>query len=161
MGHVVDTWQRSRMHRVLRLGGYVAFDLPRVVTALGTTLLLGTAVVLGYVSIVATPLPLYFEAFCAAMVTGCLLAAAALWLGANPVVPQYGWRIGSGISALFLGVYLLTRMVSLAGLGNLTGRWDVAPGTFALAFAAGFGVVHLSILLGFNVAYPQRRNWHD
>jgi hypothetical protein len=28
-------------------------------------------------------------------------------------------------------------------------------------FALGFIAVHMSVLLGINVAYPQRQNWRD
>jgi hypothetical protein len=51
--------------------------------------------------------------------------------------------------------------MSLPGLVALTGRWDVAPGSWAGACALGFIAVHMSVLLGINVAYPQRQNWHD
>ncbi|EUA54741.1 putative membrane protein [Mycobacterium xenopi 4042] len=43
----------------------------------------------------------------------------------------------------------------------MTGRWDFAPATFAFAFAGAFVAVHMSVLLGINVAYPQRQGWHD
>jgi ABC-type proline/glycine betaine transport system permease subunit len=62
---------------------------------------------------------------------------------------------------MFIGIYLASRAVSLPGLVAVTGRWDFAPGTFALAFAAAFVGVHLSVLLGINVAYPQRQGWLD
>jgi hypothetical protein len=32
---------------------------------------------------------------------------------------------------------------------------------FAGAFALGFIAVHMSVLLGINVAYPQRQKWSD
>jgi hypothetical protein len=41
----------------------------------------------------------------------------------------------------------------------VTGRWDVAPGMLAGAFAIGFLAVHLSVLLGINAAYPHHQQW--
>jgi hypothetical protein len=43
----------------------------------------------------------------------------------------------------------------------VTGRWDFAPGSLAGACALGFVAVHMSVLLGINVAYPQRQPWFD
>lgn len=146
---------------MLRLGGYVAFNVPRAVTALGGVLLLGIVVTHLYVLDRATGLPVYFLVYAVALMAGCVLAAAAMWLAVNPRVPQLGWLLGDAVSVVFLGLYLLGRAVSLPGLVALTGRWDVAPASFAAAFALGFLAVHMSVLLGINVAYPQRQNWHD
>jgi hypothetical protein len=76
-------------------------------------------------------------------------------------VPQLSWFVGDLISVLFLGLYLASRAVSLPGLVAVTGRWDFAPGTFALAFAAAFLALHMSVLLRINVAYPQQQGWQD
>lgn len=67
----------------------------------------------------------------------------------------------SMVCSAFLGVYLITRWVSLPGLVTVTARWDFAPGTLAMALAAAFIAVHTTVLSGINVAYPQRRQWHD
>lgn len=146
---------------MLRLGGYVAFNLPRTVTALGGLLLLGIVVTHVYVLTRETGLPVYFIIYAAVLIAGCLLAAGAMWLAVNPVLPQLGWLLGDLLSVIFLGLYVASRTASLPGLVALTGRWDIAPGTWALACAAGFIAVHISVLLGINVAYPQRQNWHD
>jgi hypothetical protein len=152
---IVEIWKRSRVYRMLRLGGYVAFDLPRTVTALGGLLLFG-------ILLTSTPnLPGYFVVYATLVIAWCLLATVALWLSRNPAVPQLGWFLGSLLSVLFVVSYLVTRAVTLPGLADLTGRWGVASGTFAVAFAAGFVVVHMSVLLGINVAYPHRQGWTD
>jgi hypothetical protein len=158
---LVELWKRSRVYRMLRLGGYVAFDLPRTVTALGGLLLLGIVVAHLYVLTTESPLPVYFVVYAAVVIVGCLAAAGAMWLTLNPRVPQLGWLLGDLVSVVFLGLYLASRAASLPGLIALTGRWDVAPGSFAGAFALGFIAVHMSVLLGINVAYPQRQNWRD
>jgi hypothetical protein len=146
---------------MLRLGGYVAFDLPRTVTALGDLLLLGIIATHVYVLSKGTALPRYFVIYAALLIAGCLLASGAVWLSLNPLVPRLAWLSGSMVSLVFLGLYVATRMASRPGLEALTGRWDFAPGTLAAAFAAGFIGVHLSVLLGINVAYPQRQGWQD
>ena len=146
---------------MLRLGGYVAFNLPRTVTTLGGLLLLGIVVTHVYVLTRESRPPVYFVVYAAVLIAGCLLAAGAMWLAVNPGVPHAGWLLGDVVSLVFLGLYLVSRAVSLPGLVAVTGRWDVAAGTWALACAAGFIAVHMSVLLGINVAYPQRRNWRD
>jgi hypothetical protein len=158
---LVELWKRSRVYRMLRLGGYVAFNLPRTVTALGGLLLLGIVVTHLYVLTTESALPVYFVVYAVALIVGCLLAAGAMWLALNPRVPQLGWLFGDLVSVVFLGLYLATRTASMSGLVALTGRWDVAPGSCAAAFALGFIAVHMSVLLGINVAYPQRQNWRD
>jgi hypothetical protein len=145
---------------MLRLGGYVAFDLPRTVTALGGFLLMGIVAAHIYVMTVETT-PVYVLTYCALLISSCLLAAGAMWFGFSLLVPQLGWLTGSLTSAVFLGCYLISRVASLPGVVAVAGRWDFAPGTFAAACAAAFIAVHMSVLLGINVAYPQRRNWHD
>jgi hypothetical protein len=156
-----ESWHRSRLFRVLSLGGYVAFDLPRVVTGLGTALLLGVAAAHGYMLAAEPGLPVYFVVYAIVMIAGCLAGAGSVWFGRDPRVAQAGWFFGDLLSVVFLGVAVGTRVVSLPGLVALTGRWDVVPVTFALAFAAAFIAVHGSVLVGINVAYPQRQQWND
>jgi hypothetical protein len=158
---VLGRWKRSQLYDWLRLKGWVAFNLPRTVAALGAGLLIGVVAVHVYVLTSRTALPLYFVIYAAILGAGCLLTASFLWLGRNPRVPQLGWVFGDLISVVFLGVYLATRAAPLPGLVAMTGRWDFAPGTFAAAFALGFVAVHMSVLLGINVAYPQRQQWTD
>ncbi|OBI19691.1 oxidoreductase [Mycobacterium sp. E2327] len=152
------------MFRVLSLGGYVAFDLPRVVTGLGAILLVGVAAT--HVYVLATQpaqgaLPWYLAVYAAAVIAGCLLVGLALWVGRNPHVAQVGWYFGSLLSVVVIGVDLLTRVVYLPALTGMTGRWDFAPASFAFAFAGAFLALHTTVLLGINVAYPQRQLWED
>ncbi|WP_219069608.1 hypothetical protein [Candidatus Mycobacterium methanotrophicum] len=57
MGAVIERWKRSRTYEWLRLKGYVAFNLPRIVTALGAGLLMGIVVAHVYVLTSQTALP--------------------------------------------------------------------------------------------------------
>jgi hypothetical protein len=161
MSAVIASWKRSRLYEWLRLKGYVAFNLPRTVSMLGAALLIGIAAAHVYVLTSQQALPMYFFVYAAILETFCLLTAASLWLGRNPLVPQLGWFFGDLMSVVFLGLYVVSRAATLPGLTAITGRWDFAPGTLAGTFALGFVAIHMSVLLGINVAYPQRQQWSD
>lgn len=155
VGTVVRLWRRLWSSPPLTLNGWVAFNLPRTVTAVGVVLLVAIVVVHGYLAASQPALPTYFIVYAVVLAVGCIAAVVAVAL------TQWGWYLGSLVCVAFLGIYLVSRMVSLPGLEALTGRWDVAPGTFAMAFAAGFIAVHATVLSGINVAYPQQQGWHD
>jgi hypothetical protein len=146
---------------VLTMNGWVAFDLPRTVTALGVSLLSGVVAVHVYLLATMPALPGYFAVYAGLLMVGCLAAAGAMIFGRTPFIPRVGWVLGSLLCMAFLTVYLATRFVAVPGLTALTDRWDVAPGTLAMALAAGFIALHTTVLSGINVAYPQRRNWRD
>jgi hypothetical protein len=146
---------------MLTLNGYVAFNLPRFVTALGGVLLSALVAVHVYVLATATELPAYFVLYCAAMIAGCVLTVVAIGSAFRPGLPRHGWQLGTLVCVIYVGLYLATRAVSLPAVAGLTGRWDLAPGSLALVCAIGFIGLHMSVLLGVNVAYPQRRHWHD
>jgi len=157
----LKTWHKVLSSPLLTLNGYVAFDLPRTVTGLGASLLMGLVAVHVYVGATRPDLPLYFWVYLAVLPAACLGAAAAMVFAVKPLVPQAGWYAGSFVCAVFLVIYLGSRLAGLPGLVALTGRWDLAPGTLAMAFAGGFIAVHTTVLSGINVAYPQRQNWRD
>ena len=128
---------------------------------MGVVLLLGIAATHVYILAGDQGLPAYFVVYAIALIAGCLAVSGSIGVGRNPRVAQAGWYFGDLLSVVFLGVAVGTRIVSVPGLAALTGRWDVVPVTFALAFAAAFIAVHGSVLLGINVAYPQRQHWAD
>ncbi|ORA21005.1 oxidoreductase [Mycobacterium arosiense] len=154
-------WRRLLTSPVLTLNGWVAFNLPRAVTALGGTLLTGLVAVHAYVLATRPHLPGYFAAYVVVLAGACLIAASAMLMGIKPSVPQVGWYLGSLICSAFLVVYLLTRWVGLPALEAVTARWDFAPGTLAMVCAAAFIAVHTTVLSGINVAYPHRQQWYD
>lgn len=161
VGALTQRMKRSQSYEWLRFKGYVAFNLPRLVTVLGAALLTGIAGMHVYVLISRPSLPIYFAIYTAAFSGCCLLSAVALWLTRKPAVPQAAWLFSDLVSVGFLGVYLVSREVTLPGLVAITGRWDFAPGTLAGALALIFVTVHMSVLFGINVAYPQRQQWSD
>lgn len=153
---ITRMWRRIFALPVLRLNGYVAFDLPRTVTAVGAPLLTGVAAVHVYLLATQPDVPMYFVGYVAVLAAGCLVAVAAMASGAGS-----GWYLGSAVCLGFLGVYLVSRFAGPPGLVALTGRWDVAPGSLAMALAAGFLAVHTTVLSGVNAAFPHRQGWHD
>ena len=161
MGAVSQYHERSPLLEWLRLKGYVAFNLPRAVTALGGALLLGVAATHVYVLASRPAVPALFVGYAVGVAACCVSAAVAMWLSRYPLVLRAAWMCGDVISLFFIAVYLITRPAPLPGLMGITGRWDVAPGTLAGACALGFLAVHLSVLLGINVAYPQHQQWSD
>jgi hypothetical protein len=158
---LVKLWKNSKLYDRLRLKGYVAFDLPRAVSALGGFLLLAIAAAHAYVATTEPGPPMYFIVYSTLLIAGCVVIAGGMWFRLSPRVAQLSWFFGDLLSVLFIGIYLASRMASLPGLVAVTGRWDFAPGTFAAAFAVAFVAVHMSVLLGINVAYPDRQGWQD
>lgn len=139
----------------------IAFNLPRTVTLAADAALLGLASLHAYVLATAVHRPGYFAVYCAVMIIGCVVSAGTTWVDADDIVPAAGWVAGAILCTTFLIGYPISRMVSLPGLSAMTGRWDLAPGNLALACAAGFLVLYLTVEFGVNVAFGQRRGWYD
>lgn len=143
---------------------YFAFNGPRVTTAGGIATLLGTAAIRLYWLAGGFPTPgypAYLVAYFALLAGAAVLASVGMVAGREPVLTKAGWALGSLVSAASIAMYAASRVGGLPGLPQLVGRWDYPLGTFAMALAALFVGVHFSVLTGMNVAYPQRRDWHD
>lgn len=139
----------------------IAFNLPRTVTLAADAALLGLAATHGYVLATATDPPEYFAVYCVAVIIGCVVAAGTTWIDVDHIVPAGGWMAGGVICTAVVIGYPIGRLVDLAGLPALTGRWDLAPGSLALACAAAFLGLYLTVLSGVNVAFGQRRGWYE
>lgn len=153
-------WRRVFSSRLLTLNGYVAFNLPRTVTAVGESLLVGLVATHLYLLLSEPSLPVYFIVYVGALTVGCVSAVVAM-VGMKPAALEDGWYLGSAVCSMFLVIYLVSRIDSLPDLEALTGRWDVAPATLAAALAAGYIGVHATVLSGINVAYPRTQGWQD
>jgi hypothetical protein len=147
--------------RLLTLNGWIAFNLPRTVTCVGCALLVGLVTTHLYLVLSRPALPFYFVAYAVALSVSGMALVGAMAIGVKPFVTQIGWYGGSMVCTAFLGIYLVSRWVKLPDLAALTGRWDIAPGTVAMALAAAFIAVHVTVLSGINVASPRRQIWHD
>jgi hypothetical protein len=143
---------------------YFSFNGPRVTTAVGIVLLLGIAAIRLYWLAGGFPLPAYpayLAGYFALLVAAAVLASVGMVMGRRPRLVRVGWMLGSLVSAASLAMYLASRTVGLPGLSQLVSWWAYPLGTFAMALAALFVGVHVTVLTGMNVAYPQRRHWHD
>lgn len=139
----------------------IAFNLPRTVTSAADAALLGLAGTHAYVLATAVQRPGYLAVYCAAVIIGCVVAAGATWIHVDGIVPPVGWLAGGILCAAFVVAYPISRLVSLPGVPTLTRRWDLAPGSLALACAVAFLGLYMTVLSGVNVAFGQRRGWYD
>ncbi len=140
---------------------YFAFNVPRVTTASGIVVLLGIAAIRLYYLLADVVFPAYLVAYFVLVIAVAVLASVGMVVGGRPGVTRVGWALGSLVSLASLVVYIVGRSLGLPGLPQLVGRWDYALGTFSMALAALFLALHFSVLTGMNIAYPQRRQWHD
>lgn len=154
----VGRW--TGLGKLLSFYRYFAFDGPRVTTGLGVTVLLGVGVIRLYLLVGGSALPAYLGAYFALLIAGVLASAAAM-LGRGRRLPGVGWAVGGFLATASVAMYIASRTAGLPGLPHLMGRWDYPLGTFAMALAALFLALHFSVLTGMNVAYPNRRQWHD
>lgn len=146
--------------KLVSLHRYISFSGPRVITASGVGLLLAVAAIRLYWLLGNFAHPAYLAAYFALLVAGALGAAVAM-VGRRLALVRVGWLLGGLVSTASIAVYVASRTAGLPGLPHLVGRWDNPLGTFSLAVAALFLVLHFSVLTGMNVAHPRRRDWHD
>ncbi len=141
---------------------YFSFNGPKATTASGMLLALGVGAIHLYLLVSDQALgrrfasPIYLDAYYG-LLFACAVAAAVGIIA----VPKPGWALGSLVSAAAIMMYVASRVWGLPGLPILQGWWNYPLGTFMMALGAMFLGLHFSVLTGPNVAYPQRRDWHD
>ena len=143
---------------------YFAFNAPRVITAAGIVVLLGVAAIPLYWLVGGFPVPAYpayLGVYFGLLVAVTVLAAGSMVIRSQPKLVRLGWMLGSVVSVASIAMYVASRTVGLPGLPRLVRWWDYPLGSFAMVLAALFVALHLSVVTGMNVAYPQRRDWHD
>ncbi len=149
-----ETW----LYRLVTVYRYVAFDLPKLTTGIGVGLLLGMAAVHIYLLGVTGSLPAYVAGYFVVLALVSILGAGMMLAGR---FARRGWLLGSVVSVVFLVVYIVTRFAGVPMAPEVNRWWDFAPGTVAIGCAVLFVAVHISVLLGINVAHPRKRVWHD
>jgi hypothetical protein len=150
--------------QLISLYRYIAFNAPRVTTAVGIVVLLGIAAIRLYWLVGGFPVPAYpayLGGYFGLLVAVAVLAAGSMMIGPKPKLVQLGWVLGSVVSVASIAMYVTSRTVGLPGLPQLLHWWDYPLGSFAMVLAALFVALHVSVVTGMNVAYPQRRDWHD
>ena len=143
---------------------YFSLNVPRTTTTSGIVLLIGVGAIRLYWltgGFIVPDLPAYLAAYFVLLIATAFLASIAMVIGRRPGLVRIGWAMGSLVSAASLGMYVASRTLGLPGLPQLVQRWDYALGTFSMVLAALFLALYFSVLTGVNVAYPQRRQWHD
>lgn len=139
---------------------YFAFNLPRLTTATGITLLLSTVAIRLYLLVGDFRFPAYFDAYLA-LIVAISLAAAVLMVVPRLRVTRLGWALGTLAQVPSIAMYLTSHSAGLPGMHQLAGRWDYPLGTLAMGLAAMYVAGHFSVVTRMSIAYPDRRNWHD
>lgn len=88
---------------------------------------------------------------------GSVVAAVGVFRGAR----TWGWLLGAIISAVALVAYPISRFFGLPGFSEGVGAWDEPLGSLAMIVEALFLAGYFTVITGLNVAYPERRDWHD
>ncbi len=105
--------------------------------------------------------PAYLAVYSLVLVIAGLSAAVGMVAGRRRRLAEIGWTLGSLVSVVSVVTYLVGRTVGVPGLPQLRGWWDYPIGTFSMALAVLFVALHFSVRTGMNVAYPERKQWHD
>jgi hypothetical protein len=154
-------YRYSGLGKAVSFYRYFSFNLPRATTAAGMTLLFAVLAPRAYL-LARFDLPAYLAAYFGLLIACCGVAGVLLGIAAKPALTRVGWWLGDLAALVSIVMYVASHSsLGLPGLAREIGRWDYALGTFAIFMAAGYILVHLSVLTGMNVAVPQRREWHD
>lgn len=153
------------MNALLRITGigklisfyrYIYFDLPRLVTFTGICLILLIGLIHLYL------LPRHYEAApyigvsFGLLFAGSLLSSVGILRG-----PGWGWALGAILSAAAFAAYFVSRIWGLPGFSEAEGNWATPLGTVAFGLEALFIATYVSLITGMNVAWPDKRDWHD
>jgi hypothetical protein len=151
----------SPLGKAISFYRFFAFNLPRTTTALGMTLLFAVLAPRAYL-LARFGQPAYLAAYFGLLIACCVVAAVLMGMAAKPVLTRVGWWLGDLAALVSIVMYVASHSsLGLPGLPQEIGRWDYALGTFAIFLAAGYLLLHVTVLTGMNVAVPQRREWHD
>lgn len=140
---------------------YFAFNAPKTTTAAGVALLLSNALIQGFLLVRHFDVPAYLVVWFILLIVGPLPAGVAMTTGSVLRLVRSGWVLGSAVSLLSLAIYFASRAPGLPSLPQMVGKWHYPLGNLSVVIALLFLALHFSVLTGMNVAYPQRRDWHD
>lgn len=136
---------------------YIYFDQPRAITFLGICVILTIGLIHAYA------LPEHFEISPYLGISFAVLFVLSLASAFNILRGSYatGWLPGAVISGVALVLYLLSRLFGLPGFEEARGAWATPAGTIAMSLEALFISIYASLITGMNVAWPEKRDWHD
>lgn len=153
------------MNRLLKATGvgklvnfyrYIYFNGPGVIRWSGICLLL----FIGLIHACELPqhygVARYLGLSFAILIAGVLLSALGILRGSD-----WGWTLGSVISAAAFAAYLASRTLGLPGYPEGMGDWDTPLGTVTMILESLYLGLYFSVVTGMNVAAPDSRDWHD
>ncbi len=147
----------TRLNRLVSFYRYVYFNQPRLIAATGISLIL----LVGLIHLLKSPehfeAAIYVGILFLANFVGSLVAAVGIFRGAR----GWGWLLGTFICCVALVAYIVSRTLGLPDLGEYLGAWGEPVGSFSVLIEALFIGLYLSIVTGLNIAYPDKREWHD
>jgi hypothetical protein len=150
----------TRLAKLISFYRHFKFDLPRLSTTGGVSLLLGIAAIRLYLLADGDP-PTYLGAYFALIGALATVAAIAMVAGRWPALVRFGWALGALVALASLLMYIASRTAGLPELDQYVGRWDYPLGTFAMALSASYLGLHFAVLTKLTVAYPEHQQWHD
>ena len=134
-----------------------ALNLPQLTRAAGILLILAIGAIHMYLAPMHFQAATYLGAAFVVNFAASLVAALGIWLGS----PNWGWLLGAYVAGGALIAYLVSRAVGLAGFEEAVGNWANAWGTFAMMIEGLYLVGYISVAVGWAVAAPDKRDWHD
>ncbi len=143
--------------KLISLYKYIYFNQPRLVTFTGISLILMIGFIHVYVfpqHFVAAP---YLGISFVVLFVGSLMSAFQILRGSRTL----GWTVGAVISGIALITYIISRLFGLPGFEEAQGNWANPVGTVAMIFEVLFIFGYVSLVTGMNVAWPEKRDWHD
>lgn len=149
--------------RITGIGKLVSFYRYIYLNGPGVTRWAGVFLVLlvGVIHLIEAPEHFQFAGYLGALFllvfAGSVLAALGIFRGAR----SWGWTLGAVLSGVALVAYLISRTFGLPGLAEGAGAWDEPLGSLAMILEASFLAGYFTVISGLNVAYPDRRDWHD
>ena len=135
---------------------YIYFNVPRIITATGAGVLLMIGLTHMYKFLDHFEAAIYIGMSFAALFAGTLVSAFGITLG-----KKRAWALGAAICAVAIVGYVVSRTWGLPGLEEAVGAWDEPAGTFAVGAELLYLGLYFTIVTEVNVAYPDRRDWHD
>jgi hypothetical protein len=152
--------RRTRLITLVSFYRHFAFDLPKLTSAAGVSLLLGIAAVRIYWLAHGNP-PAYLAAYFALVATFATFSAIAILAVRWWTIVRVGWAVGSLVSLSAACMYIVSRGAGLPEVEQYTYRWEYALGTFGLVLCVAYLGLHFAVVTKMTVAYPQRQQWYD
>jgi hypothetical protein len=154
------------MNTLLRITGigklisfyrYIYFNHPRLVTFTGISLILMIGFTHMYVFPEHFKIAPYLGLSFAVLFVISIVSAINILRGSR----RWGWTLGAAISGVALLSYVLSRTLGFPGFPEAQNSWATPVGTAAMGFEALFILTYISLITGMNVAWPEKREWHD